>query len=584
MANNKVTNWALVDLSGNGANRTANSKASIFMQMDGVQIPIAQITLQYGLNAIPTASAVIALGRSVRTLQDSAIYQQISKIKQMVPVIIYATGALGDWSTYGRRGAKQQWPVSNQTHILFTGYFSGFSYKRSQGRVSLVANLVNKLFDLSCSSMGSKDVVPGSPQDLMTPALYMDSGGGNALVSSAAFLFALTADMEVDFPDALMKSLYEVAATNQIQLHNTDLWCLNPVQGNPVFKVAANTKATEVIAESGLWWDGLQEYSGNVKIDNNRANSTPYTKFNKKYPLMVQGTSTATIASKISSVFFNSLAGTSMWSMLVGSLLPAFGCAVMPINRTAFIAPLIPSCRTAYKTIGTDEYVDLNFSIRSHRPLFGVGVMGQYGFATDILTSRKNCVGASYVPRDAKGEPLSEGMWLFVNAPFWMDDWINFDTTEAANDLMNKPANNVIGIKKPPAAPARNLADEAVTWNDMMTRYAQLHYITNGLMGREGLLTGKLRLDIAPGSTICIQARSDVMRSGVDQLAEDLYGLVARVVVNINAEEATASTTFELTHIRTATENKEDRFAMANHPFFGNNFFTGAPLVPTLSL
>jgi hypothetical protein len=357
---------------------------------------------------------------------------------------------------------------------------------------------------------------------------------------------------------------------------------LNPVANNPIFAQAKNTKAMEVIATSNLW-DGLQNYAGNLNIDNSAANPTPYSKFVKKYPLLVQGTSKAAIASKISSVFFSSLAGTNMWSMLIGSLLPSFGCAVIPINKTAFVAPLIPSTRTAYKNIGSDEYIDLNFSIRSHRPLYGVGVMGQFGFATDILTSRKNCVGASYVATDSQGNTNNNGMWLFVNAPFWMDDWINFDTTGAPNDLMNKPANTVIGIKKPPAKEARNIAEEAVTWNDMMTRYAQLHYITNGLMGREGLLTGKFRLDIAPGSTICIKSSGDVMRNGTDQLAEDLYGLVARVTVNMDAETTSASTTLELTHLRTDTENKEDRFSMANHPFFGNNFFSGAPLVPTLS-
>lgn len=582
MANNKVSNWAIVDLSGNLANRLDRTKASIIMQIGNYVIPISQLTLQYGLNAVPTASVVVGLGRSVRTFLDSPIYRAISAIKQMVPVVIYASGNFGDWSTYGKQGAKIQWPTSNQAHILFTGYFSGFSYKRSNGRVSLVANLVNKLYDLSCSSMGSKDVVPGSPQDLMMPALFMDSGGEAALVASSAFMFSMTADMEVDFTNAILKSMYEVAATNQIQLHNRDLWCLNPVANNPIFEQAKNTKAMEVIASSALW-DGMQNYAGNANIDNSKANETPYTAFIKKYPLLVQGTSKAAIASKLSSVFFNSLAGSSMWAMLVGSLLPSFGCAVVPINKTAFVTPLIPSTRTAYKNIGSDEYLDLNFSIRSHRPLFGVGVMGQFGFATDVLTSRKNCVGASYVPLDANGNPTSAGMWLFVNAPFWMDDWINFDTTGAPNDLLNKPANTVIGINKPPANAARNLADEADTWNDMMTRYAQLHYITNGLLGREGLLSGKFRLDIAPGSTICIQARSDVMRNGADQLAEDLYGLVARVTVNMDAETASASTTFELTHIRTATENKEDRFSMAQHPFFGNNFFTGAPLVPTLS-
>ena len=107
MANNKVTNWALVDLSGSVGNRTDRTKASVILQIGNFKIPVAQITLQYGLNAIPSASAVIALGRSVRTFQDSPIYQQISNMKQMVPVIIYATGSFGDWSTYGSRGLKK---------------------------------------------------------------------------------------------------------------------------------------------------------------------------------------------------------------------------------------------------------------------------------------------------------------------------------------------------------------------------------------------------------------------------------------------------------------------------------------------
>lgn len=112
------------------------------------------------------------------------------------------------------------------------------------------------------------------------------------------------------------------------------------------------------------------------------------------------------------------------------------------------------------------------------------------------------------------------------------------------------------------------------------------------------MLVGKLRFDVSPGMTIKIKGDSArnvgiipaltnqqlgvsvKIEKGVDTLATDLYAFVSGVVVNINAEDQAAATTFKLTNIRTAAENSKDGlFSMTVHPFFNNNYFRSAPLV-----
>jgi hypothetical protein len=95
---------------------------------------------------------------------------------------------------------------------------------------------------------------------------------------------------------------------------------------------------------------------------------------------------------------------------------------------------------------------------------------------------------------------------------------------------------------------------------------------------------GKLRFDICPGTTLLVKSKGELKSEGVDELASDLYGLVSRVTVTINSEQASAATTLELTNIRTDVENQQDRFSLASHPFFDDNFFETAPLVPSLEV
>jgi hypothetical protein len=67
-------------------------------------------------------------------------------------------------------------------------------------------------------------------------------------------------------------------------------------------------------------------------------------------------------------------------------------------------------------------------------------------------------------------------------------------------------------------------------------------------------------------------------------LPTGLVGLVARVTSTINAEQASASSTYELTHVRTDVEDTlSDRFAVDKPPFFDEAFY-GAPLVDSLDV
>jgi hypothetical protein len=191
------------------------------------------------------------------------------------------------------------------------------------------------------------------------------------------------------------------------------------------------------------------------------------------------------------------------------------------------------------------------------------------------------------VAKSQDGTPLNDGMWLFVNAPGWMDDWVNFDPEAATGDAdinktLNQPSHDATGADK--AAIEREPGTEVVEWNDSMQQYARMMYAVNALKGREGTVVGKLRFDIAPGTTVLIQARGDnYLSAGVDTLATDLYGFVAKVHISINAEQASATTAFELTNLRTAKENESQRFSMLEHPFFRQNYFKYAPLVPALT-
>ena len=567
----KSTNWAMVDLSGQPGG------AKLVLHVEGTEIPVSQFNMSYGLNAIPTATALVSLGRNARTGDVSTIYEKVEAIKQMAEARVFIKGELGDWSPRGVDGVKESFPAVTDATI-FMGYVAGMSYRRSAGRVHLVLNLVHQLVDLSLSSGGSKDVVPGSPNDLMLTVI--PEGAGASGTAADKFIKELPNDLMIDFSNGVLKTLMNVALENQIQSHTAGFWCGNTPSTNPMNPIESNGRAAAVISGMGKW-QGIC----------NLAKGTDVDKYVKPYPLKVHSTGFEKAATHIGNRVSASLASTSMWGMLIGGLLSEFGCGIIPWATGAIIAPILDMASDAQIIIKAGEYVDFDLTTQSQRPLYGVGVLANYQMGTtNKAEDVKLCAGASYVAKSLAGTPLNDGMWLFVNAPGWMDDWVNFDPEATTGDpdinkTLNRPSHDATGVNKP--AINRKPDEEVAPWNNVMEQYAKMIYASNALRGREGYIVGKLRFDIAPGTTVMLQAKGDAQLSeGIDNLATDVYGFVAKVHVAMNAEQASATTSFELTNLRTAKENElaSGRFSMLEHPFFIQNFFKYAPLVPALTV
>lgn len=583
----KSANWALVDLAAR------STGASILVRINEQVIPVAQLSMTYGLNAIPVAHATVALGRQARTGLESPVYKQIAQIKQMTEVEIILVGSLGDF-TAGATGAPHtQFPTvkPEAPAVLFMGYVSGLSYRRSAGRVTLVINMVHKLFDLSTSSAGSKDVVPGAPHDFMLPIVSEGPGADNIADPATKFMPMLTGgggddatSMNEDFSNSLLSCIEYIAKNDFLQTHNADLWCGGDSQKE---YYETNEQILQLLEDPGEphEWQGIATFSKSKYMG----------KYTVNYGLQVNSLAQDKAALAIASQLASSLAPSSMWASLISTILPEFGCGIIPMAKGAILAPILPMASQHQIVISPGDYADFNLTTSSQRPLFGVGVLGNFVLGTVNPDNPKMCVGASFVARANNKAKFADGMWLFVPAPRWLDGLSDFDPEAgkgdaAVNKVMSKESHTTVGGEK--IAVERDPSEDVEKFNKELGKYAQMMYASQALRGREGTLTGKLRFDIAPATTIKIQAKGDELSEGIDTLATDMYAFVAKVTITINAEQASAATTLELTNLRTAEENAAEatddedngRFAFKKHPFFQDDYFKYAPIVPELSL
>lgn len=584
MAKKQGENWALVDLSGQsnllrlGAGMTS---AEVVVTIAGTKIPVAQFSMRYALNSVPEATVMVALGRNAKTQQPSAVYDIVSQIKQMAEAKVEITGKLGDWSPRGAPAGKQKFP--DGPAIIFMGYVSGMTYRRSSGRVNLIISLTQQMIDMTMSSGGSKDVVPGAPDDLMLPTLTPGSGGEHAGCADTKFALDLEAQLPEDYSKAILTCLKYVSEENKLQSHSRESWCPGaPLGAAPTNPLEGNIRVARIIEGYGNWF-GI----ANLSIKGGPLGAAPYTS-PPSYPLKVPSSAIKKASITISKQIASSLAATSMWGLLTGSILPDYGCGIIPMSQAAILAPILPMARQHQISISPDDYVDFDMTCMSQRPLYGVGVISTYQMATVHKGDAKICIGSTFYVKapDPLAPQFNDGMWMFVPAPRWMDDWTNMDPKAwdgkaDVNEMLNKPSHATVGEAE--QAFDRVPDGEATEYNDAMDLYAQMMYATNALRGREGMLVGKLRFDVAPGTTVKIKARGDLML-GVDTLATSMIGFVASVSISIDAEQGTASTSFQLTNLRTEEENKLPRYAMDIHPFFKDNYFKYAPIVPKLSL
>mgnify|MGYP003339982198 FL=1 len=172
------------------------------------------------------------------------------------------------------------------------------------------------------------------------------------------------------------------------------------------------------------------------------------------------------------------------------------------------------------------------------------------------------------------------GLRLFKEPPSWLSNvspWPIY--SGASTGVKGKAPGDCIAPGKgeenpppdwlPPAQSASELKNSGVC-----ERFARHWYKSEVLSQRYGELSGKLRFDISPGTTVKIEM--PVKEIGNDG---NMIGYVTQVSFSINAERAMAGTSFALAFLRTEEEDTAGQYTEGYPPLYKKSaVWGGAPL------
>jgi len=267
---------------------------------------------------------------------------------------------------------------------------------------------------------------------------------------------------------------------------------------------------------------------------------------------------------------------STLWDKIVGEIAPQFAFAVVPKIRTAQIIPFVPGLRHTYDVeLDLRDLVAMDMQSRVQRPLQAVGVMScainsHSNAWTDVVPL--NHVGACFSP-----DPSPRGMVRIVPSPHWLSE------LPASAPGAAQTALSLGGLETDPAAKVGEnktdvtVAEAANAMQDYYGRYAHAIYAREMLRGRWGIVSGKVRFDIAPGTTVFLRNQDPIHIPG-DAQSQNLVGEVVRVTGMLSAEDRKGSTAFQIAYLRTELENTQDATSVDQHPLYEDHF-QGAPLL-----
>jgi hypothetical protein len=91
-------------------------------------------------------------------------------------------------------------------------------------------------------------------------------------------------------------------------------------------------------------------------------------------------------------------------------------------------------------------------------------------------------------------------------------------------------------------------------------------YVSELLKNRYGDISGPVRFDISPGTTLKMEGTSGAFGG----TGEARYASVVRTSHFFQAQQQKCYTAFRLAHIRTEAENNDDAYSTERHPLYTN--------------
>ncbi len=541
------------------------SQFKLVAEIEGDEYEMVQFQMSFGLNMVPRASALMAVGRNARNITETAtIHRTGDKLVYLKPAKVY-------FEAVGRLSAKDEsWP-SGRT-LIFDGYLTGVSYRRSSNSVQLTLDFIHWLADLQFSSCISEISHPDNPYSYTYRAAKTLAGAGGAQPTWLG-----------QYVGSDFFTLDKVTG---------DLWgqALQPfycaLAEEDLFKATgADRVETCVTLEEKVNRQALAALKRMVGGGCSEVQSTYYKPLTLRPGALGEELGEA-ICRGIQDTIADADFFQSFWDNLTVKLGPEFCFSLVPQIDKAFIAPVIPGLRETYtrEIYATDqEYVDFQASLP--RPLRAVVLYNTFYMETQTGLAQEDTEpnydtgpGGCFAPA---GDAEAKGQILVKRAPKWMTNIAA--TTEiagATKSVYTKSTTTPEGsgprAEKSPAAAikdTKSLAD----W------YCHYVYMCEALRGRSGTVAGKFRLDIAPGTTVKVHGSPEQFLGGEDTLGINMVGLVHTVTCALDAEQSKAGTGFGLTHLRTEFENQDDKTSIPIHPLY-NQSYTGAPLTDSQAI
>lgn len=524
---------------------------------------VVSITSTFGLNSIPTASIVVAVGKDYKRNKNATIHQQRSKLRPRDPVQVFLEMIPQSGDTSKIPGKKYK---------IFEGYLSGVGYQRSHNSANFTINVVHWLDDLNNSGALTGNWMPGASYDMAQAALY------NALAPGGGGLGLGTPTLD---------PRRDIVSIGNLQ---SDMW-LNVLQ--PIYKTIAE------------WAKGRQQAldaSGSGGGSNSAAiGPTPFgpgallrmpgkgAAYYTPVALNLRGLSGTEMADCIrvglQLVDSNSFAYTTFWNKIVGETAPQFFFAISPSVDWALPIPFFAGLKQEWKTINADEYSYANFNANMSQMLESVDVFYPINNSMTNSSGMGSVTGAVGLEKPLgffppKPSQNRQGLKLYKEPPAWLSNPVQWNRKSGASTAVAGPAVGDMaapnfGSQTSKTQSPRGML-EMMKSSKVATRLAEHWYKSELLYQRYGEMSGYLRFDVAPGSIIKIETPPrDKEYYGDDN--HYMYATVTQVSYAINAERAMAGTSFSLAHIRTQDENADSTITAAKPPMF-MSAWPGGPL------
>ena len=524
-------NWVYNDFSQEG---------TLVLFIDDEEFEIAQLSMSFALNAIPRAACMIAVGRNIRTKDQAAIHKVLNLRKMLKASIEFYP-----FNSKFSIDTDEFWP--DTPLVIFDGYYTGVSYAKISGKIQPVIHLIHWLVDMDGSSVLNANQHPGSPASMLTVAAKGPIGAAS-VTDLMKPSYVLSTGSAIDFT---IKDVWEGIRDIFMDLCERPKFNLKGLGCNPIQRTNDTAlKALKRFETGGRFFR----------------------------PLLIDGTIAKPVGTAIGKVIVQRSAFLDAENTFWGKLLQHcadFQMAVIPRATSALVVASVPSYQNAYKIITPAEFVSFEMTSMLNRPIAAVGVIGSYITSTNPVSSNAprpfSCISGTYPTETGS---LLTGLNLAVPAPPWL---ANSSLANNRTPTQQTPptATSGSGSTPDPPNPDPNTSESLTPVYDL---YARSVYVENVLRGRSAKLSGKLRFDISPGSTVCIMPSVEKMIGTNDQLAIPFYAYVRRVDITINAEGQFALTSFDLSDVRTEAENNDPNTSMDKHPLFGDAVALGASL------